>query len=98
MINGEGGYLFFKDSSNMKELIDWAKKYVSDNKFKEFFEGMSDVRTERFSVSFDMDKLGYEKNEWNTSDFGFEKIDGNGAVMKILQMPELSEFIKEEVE
>lgn len=98
MINGEGGYLFFKDSSNMKELIDWAKKYVSDNKFKEFFEGMSDVRTERFSVSFAMDKLGYEKNEWNISDFGFEKIDGNGAITKILQMPELSEFIKEEVE
>lgn len=81
-----------------RELIDWAKKYVSDNKFKEFFEGLSYAGRERFSVSFGMDKLGYEKNEWNISDFGFEKIDGNGAITKLLQMPELSRFIKEEVE
>lgn len=78
-----------------KELFDWAKKYISDN--IGFFCGMSLVERKRFEVNFAISKFGYEKNDgYVRDDYYFETVEGNGAISKLLQMPELAEFIREE--
>ena len=82
-----------------EELIEWAKKYVADNSHAyHFTEGMPNVKTERFRVIFNMEKFGYESNDWNIVDYGFDVIDGHGVISKFLKMPELAEFVMGEVE
>lgn len=106
MIDGECSFAIYQNkeikrgkiklNENLyKELFDWAKKYISDN--IGFFCGMSLVERKRFEVSFATSKFGYKKNDgYVRDDYYFERVEGNGAISKLLQMPELAEFIRED--
>ncbi len=60
---------------------------------------MSLTGSDRFHVTFNFDRLGgTEGRILHIPDYCFDKIDGNGMLTELLNLPEFEEFIREEVE
>lgn len=93
-INITRGHLKIDDNL-YNEVYEWAKKYVAENKTDGWVMGEFHTRDYKFEVSFNDEFFGIKSKYSYIPDYTFNKIEGNGALTKLLQLPELNALFKE---
>lgn len=83
------------DAGLYNEICKWATKYVAENKTAGFIMGEFHTRDYKFEVSFNDDFFGIKSKYSYIPNYTFNKIEGNGPLSKLLQLPELKALFKE---
>jgi hypothetical protein len=83
------------DDNLYNEIYKWATKYVAENKTAGFIMGEFHTRDYKFEVSFNDDFFGIKSKYSYIPNYTFNKIEGNGPLTKLLQLPELKALFEE---
>lgn len=83
------------DDNLYNEVYEWAKKYVAENKEKDLLVGYYDELFTKFRVNFGYGEFGTNKKYEYIPSYEFNKIEGNGPLTKLLQLPELKALFEE---
>ncbi|MDD5890506.1 MAG: hypothetical protein PUC69_07875 [Ruminococcus sp.] len=84
------------DANLYNEIYKWATKYVAENKIDGWIMGEEiGPHDYKFKVSFNDDFFGIDLRNEYLPDYESNKIEGHGALTKLLQLPELKALFKE---
>lgn len=83
------------DDNLYNEVYKWAKKYVAENKRAGFTMGEFHIMDYKFEVSFNYEFFGIKSKYSYIPNYTFNKIEGNGPLTRLLQLPELKALFEE---
>ena len=83
------------DAGLYNEICKWAENYVAENKRAGFIMGEFHIMDYKFEVSFNDEFFGIKSKYSYIPNYTFNKIEGNGPLTRLLQLPELKALFKE---
>lgn len=83
------------DAGLYNEICKWAENYVAENETAGFIMGEFHTRDYKFEVSFNDEFFGIKSKYSYIPNYTFNKIEGNGPLTRLLQLPELKVLFEE---